>query len=326
MIYSRAEIVADLQRLRRGRGIEEPDIQSTVGRALSALAGLCDDAEPAQIRKAVAELLRTLIDDLPGDLARVCIGAYGLDSRLSTQFYGDRIDTLAKLVDRDPRTVHRQVRKGTIMIAEFAVGSRDRVEPAPFRVLSPWRTAELRVVVALDLQVPEVYEFRQIVAERDDLDLVDLEVTLPQAHGYPSSGAPSDLGLDVLYGGVVTDRVMKSSSRVGFDLRPPGPLRHGDRHDYAFRITMPPERPMAPYYVCTPRFPCDLFRLIVRFGPGRVPASVWRLDAVPSHEVDDPASQRVRVHADDSGEVVAEFTNLERHRSYGFAWAPVARA
>jgi len=114
-----------------------------------------------------------------------------------------------------------------------------------------------------------------------DLDLVDLEVTLPQAHGDPNSVAPGDLGLDVLYGGVVTVRVMKSSSRVGFDLRPPRPLRHDDRHDYAFRITMPPERPMAPYYVCTPRFPCDLFRLIVRFGPDRVPASVWRLDAVP---------------------------------------------
>jgi hypothetical protein len=83
---------------------------------------------------------------------------------------------------------------------------------------------------------------------------------------------------------------------------------------------------MAPHYVCTPRFPCEVFRLRVRFGPDRIPESIWRLQAVPSLEVDDPAANRQAVSADSSGEVAASFTGLEPHLSYGFVWHPATTA
>lgn len=321
MIYGAREIEADLKALRRGWGIEAPDIESRIGSALRAAAGIHDEREPAQIRKLTAALLNTHIEHLPDELAVACRAAFALDSGIRHRLLKDRVSVAAALIDRDARTVHRRIDDGIRRIAEGAARSLGPAPSADCRAGPPWRTAELHAMLVLDLPVPEVFEFRRIVAERDQLTQVDLEVTLTPSAGY-HSGAPTDLGLTVLYGGVLSDRAMKSTSRIGFTLDLPEPLDRGAEHEYALRVTVPATSPMAPHYVCTPRFPCDLFRLHVRFGPDRVPESVWRLDGAPPLEIDDLAADRQPLSVNGSGEVLAVFTALETHLSHGVAWCP----
>jgi hypothetical protein len=321
MIYGAREIEADLKALRRGWGIEAPGIESRIGAALRAAFGIHDEREPAQIRKLVAELLNTHIDRLPNELAVACRAAFALDSDIRQRLLKDRVSAAAALIDRDARTVHRRIDAGIRRIAEGAARSLDLARSPGCRAGPPWRTVELHAMVVLDLPVPEVFELRRIMAEGDHLSRVDLEVTLTPPAGY-RGGAPTALGLTVLYGGVLSDRVMKSTNRIGFTLHLPEPLDRGAEHEYALRVSVPAASPMAPHYVCTPRFPCDLFRLHVRFGPDRVPESVWRLDAAPPLEIDDPAADRKPLSVNGSGEVLAVFTALEPHLSHGVAWCP----
>lgn len=318
--YSVLETTTELKKLRKGRGIEAPDIEARVGPALRAAVGYDGRAEPALLRQLVAELLNTHIDGIAPDVGLACRAAFALHRDLRQRLLKDRIEVVARRIAVDPRTVQRRIDQGIELIAQ-QITADDPVAKQPVR--APWRTVDLRAILVLDLPVPEVIEIRRIVADRDGLDQVDLEVTLSPLPGHRLCDPPVGLGLDMLYGGVLTDRVMRSSNRIGFGLRLPRPIDRGMEHEYAFRVTMPQRRPMAPHYVCTPRYPCGHFRLRVRFGPDRVPASIWRLAEVRSNEVDDPAAHRSPLRADPAGEVTALFSGLAPNLSYGLAWEPM---
>ena len=321
MGFSVVDLVAELKGLRKGRGIDTADIGSRVGPALRWACGVRTGDGPVQTRRKVADRLRVLVESLPSDLCLATCAAFGLDGDARMRLYQERVEHIARKLDRDPRTVQRRIDDGITRIAELALEPGVPEPVAPGRAGPPWHTAELRASVVLDLPVPEVIETRRIIAERDRLAEVELAVTLTPPPGWHGTGSLDELGLDVLYGGVLTDQVMKSSNRIGFALRLPEPLSRHDQHEYAIRIKLPPERGIAPHYVCTPRYPCALFRLHVRFGPDRAPDSIWRLqDALPL-ELGDPELTTELLPANCCGEVHTVFTDLEPHLSYGVAWA-----
>lgn len=319
MIYNASDVEADLKALRKGWGIEAPDIESKIGEALRATAGAQDEHGSARVRKLVTDFLNARIERLPGELRLACRAAFALDPGIRQRLLKERILVVSERIERDARTVQRRMDAGIARIAEAAVRSPDPDHPVPDRTRPPWRTVELQAIVVLDQPVPEVFELRRIVAERDNLSRVDLALTLSPPPGY-RTGVPGDLGLHLLHGGLLRDRVMKSTNRIGFALDLPEPLRYGAEHEFALRVTMP-SAPMAPHYVCTPQYPCDLFRLHVRFGPDRLPASVWRLENAPPWEIDDPAADREALPVNGSGEASARFTALEPHLSYGITWS-----
>ncbi|MFE2755729.1 hypothetical protein ACFXGA_27385 [Actinosynnema sp. NPDC059335] len=308
-----AGLVAELKALRKGRGIESADLDARVGPALGRLVGVADDDGPAQVRRRLRDWLTAHARALPEDLKEAAHLAFGLghDARL----HRERVRSLALRIDRDDRTARRRIDDALLRIAQRALDP-DLRRPEPDL---PWRTAELSAAVVLDLPVPEVVERRRIVAERDGLDEIGLSVTVEPPD--PGRGPLDDVGLDVLYGGVLTSRARQSTNRIGFALRPPEPLRRDEEHEYAIRIRLSPERGIAPYYVCTPRYPCAVFRLHVRFGPGRAPGVIWRLRDTLPIELGDPESSRSRVAADACGEVHLTFTDLKPNLSYGITWA-----
>ncbi|ONI84896.1 hypothetical protein ALI22I_30990 [Saccharothrix sp. ALI-22-I] len=312
MEISVAELVAALKSLRKGRGIESADVDSRVAPPLRRLVGIEDGDGPAQVRRRLRDWLTAQSRGLPEDLKAAASLAFGLDG--DARLYQERVRSVALRIDRDDRTARRRIDDALLRIAQRALDPDVR-RPVPDL---PWRTAELSAVVVLDLPVPEVVERRRIVAEQDGLTEVELSVTLEPPD--PGRGPLGDVGLDVLYGGVLTNRARKSTNRIGFALRLPEPLRRNDEHEYSFRIKLSPERGIAPYYVCTPRFPCALFRLHVRFGPGRAPGAIWRLQDTLPIELNDPESSREPVTADASGEVHLSFADLKPNLSYGITW------
>lgn len=319
MHFSVAELVAELKLLRKGRGIETPDIESRVGPALRWAAGVATGDSPAQVRRKITNKLLALVQRLPHDLQLATGAAFGLEGGVRMRLYQERVESVARALDRDPRTVQRRINDGIIRIAELAT---DREDPRPAdRAGPPWRTVELRASVVLDLPAPEVIEIRRIVAKLDRLTEVEMSMTVTPPAGRRGGSALDELGLDVLYGGVLTGRVMKSSSRMSFALRLPEPIGRNDEHEFALRVKLPPGG-MAPHYVHTPRYPCALFRLHVRFGPCRAPDSIWRLQGTYPLEATDQASAREPVAADQSGELYLVFTDLEPNLSYGVVWDP----
>src|SRR5262249_27031301 len=177
--------------------------------------------------------------------------------------------------------------------------------------------AELRLILLLDQADREVIELRRIVAERDDLDGLDLAFTLPRHPAYPH---PQDLHIEVLYGGILVPRQAESSERRSFELRLPRPLAKGEPYEYGLRFPVPQGQPVRPHYTCISKLAHDQFDLRVRFAADRLPEQVWRLTGAFQRDVDDPVPSGDPVMPDTSGELHLSFRYLTPGLAYGIRW------
>ncbi|MCX2947382.1 hypothetical protein [Lentzea sp. NEAU-D7] len=310
------QLVNELKALRKGLGVETDDIGARVGRALQRVCGVEDGDTGERVRRKVRDQLNALIDQCHPEQQNLLRAALGLDSA-APRMYQERIKEIAETAFVDPRTVQRRIDSALVRLTQLALETRRLVD---VRKRPPWHTLDLRVVMSFDLRVPEVYETRRIVAGQDGVEEVEVGLTLTPPPDWTGSGSIEDLGVDLLYGGELSDGIMKARNRIGFVLRLPEPLARGDEHEYAFRVKVPVERGIAPHYVCTPRYQCDRFSLHVRFGAALRPQRVWRLTGVPPLELDDPVWTGDLVEPNRFGEVHTSFDDLEPQLSYGFGW------
>lgn len=313
MSLSAADVVGELKALRKGRAIFTTPLADRIGPALRSACGIVEDDGTVEVRRKLADRLRPLVESLPDDLKIALLAAFALEERARKPFYQERVHWAAITLDRDDRTVRRRIDEGIEQIAALLVAAAG---PAPRHAANRgWHTEELRVALALDQPVPEAFEFRRVVADADEIAVLDLALTLPSTGESEDSARESELGVDVFHGGVIASRVLESSDRVGLALRLPEPLRRGARHEVGLRFRA---NLRDPRYVCVPRHPCDLFDLHVRFGE-RVPKRIVRQEKVS------PAGDRSRTGAllapDDAGEVHVRFRNLAPGFAYGIRWA-----
>jgi hypothetical protein len=311
---SAADVVGELKALRKGRAIFTTPLADRIGPALRSACGIVEEDGTVEMRRKLSDRLRPLVESLPDDLKIALLAAFALDERARKPFYQERVHWAAITLDRDDRTVRRRIDEGIEQIAALAVAA---AVPAP--QLYPgrgWHTEELRVTLALDQPVPEAFEFRRVVADADEIAVLDLALTLPVTGESGDSGREPDLGVDVFHGGVLAGRVRESSDRIGLALRLPEPLRRGARHEIGlrFRANLREHR-----YVCVPRHPCDFFDLHVRFGE-RVPKRIVRQEKVSPAGVDDRSRTGTALAADDAGEVHVRFRNLAPGFAYGIRW------
>lgn len=315
-----AELVTELKSLRKGRGLDAPDIASRVGPALRAAFGLAQDDNSAELREKLTSGLKALVERLPDDLAQAVSMAYGLTDGSRTRLYGERVDLLAQQIGRDVRTASRRVDDGLKVTAEAAVARLGRTRHEPPAPSTPWRTTTLRTSVVLDRDVAEVYEMRRITALVSGLAEVVLEVSIPAPPSWDGVTPPDDPGIIVLYGGTLHARLSHSSSRIAFALALARPLELGDEHDFFVCIRFSGKRAMGPFYMCTPSFPCELFDLHVRFRNDRLPRSIWKVNGLRMSEVSDRAAPREPIETDAAGEVSVKFKELTPNLSFGIAW------
>ncbi len=317
MNVSAADLVGELKLLRRGRGISAPQLADRVGPALCVACCIPEDDENPEIRRRLTECLTGWALSLPADLRTAVLAAFAMHEEARNPFYQDRVRWLAKSLDRDDRTARRRIDEGIEQLAELALVSTCESDPdEPSYPSRSWHTEELRVTLALDQPVPEAFEFRRIVADADDITELDLALTLTQSAYRGELIGDDELRVDVFHGGLLAERVMESSDRVGLALRLPAPLQRKGRHEIALRFRADFTHP---HFVCVPRHPVDLFDLHVRF-PGPAPVEVVCLERVFQDDASDDTTQGAFLSPDASGEVHVQFRRLEPGFAYGVRW------
>ncbi|WP_410659429.1 hypothetical protein [Amycolatopsis sp. lyj-112] len=319
MNVSAVDLAGELKLLRRGRGISAPQLAERAGPALRAVCLIAEDDGNAEIRRKVTECVTRWTPALPDDLRTAVLAAFALHDEARDAFYQERVRWLARSLVRDDRTARRRIDEGIERLAEIAVASTS--ESGPDSHGSPstrWHTEELRVALALDQPVPEGFEFRRIVADADDIAELDLAMTLTKSANHGESFDDKDLRVEVFHGGMLAERVMESSDRVGLALRLPVPLHRQGRHEIALRFRADLKEP---HFVCVPRHPVDFFDLHVRF-PVPVPVEVVQLERVFQDDASDEATRGVLLTPDASGEVHVQFRGLAPGFAYGVRWKP----
>lgn len=316
------EFVKELKALRRGYGIGTVDLKAHTGSLLSTAAGAATTDPADQFRRKVQTLIEELIGQLPEGARPLLLMAFGLsgNGEPGQPRYLARVEQFAQRQRAAGRTIQRRIDLAIEQMAELVSQARPRERPSARQ--TPWRTAGLKVFLSFDLAVPEAFEIRQVVALRDGLAELDLGMTLTPPAGWTGEGSLEDLGVDLLHGGQLTGRTMRSSNRIAFRLRLPATLGLSQRHEYALRVKLPAERGIAPHYVCTPNYECDLFELSIRFRTDSPPVRVWRVPGVLPLELDDAKVNRTLITPNTFGEVHETFTGLEPHLSYGVGWEP----
>ncbi|MEU3599595.1 hypothetical protein ABZ714_12850 [Streptomyces sp. NPDC006798] len=320
MNISAADVLRELKSLRKGFGVKDTLAPVRIGAALRHVAGIDEGEDPLMQRGKVTRRLSELTGALPMDSARLSRIALGLEG-VENERFGTRLSRAAAVLDRDPRTARRYVDAALERLAETALTATgpDRMDGGD----PPWTTSSLRTLLLLDREVTEVIEERCVVSRVSALDEVSLSHSYPKGvlEALPGGATmPRDVMPQVIGGGTMEgSHQRESATRVSTPVRLPRLLRQGEGHRVTLRFFPSPE--MEPFYVCTPRHPCDAFVLTVQFGPDAVPAQVRVLaDELPL-EVADPTLRRPRIRPDASGSVRVAFTHLRQDRSYGLAWA-----
>lgn len=312
------ELSAELKALRKGLGIQAPNLPQHVGVLLRQVCGIEADDSPGTVRRKVDETVRSLITRLPESQRKAARLIFGFDTP-ADQRYTDRLAQLGTGADRNVRTMQRRADDVVRLIAETAYAAPGRLTHAGRK--DPWHTSALAVRLTFAETGAEVFETRRIISHVDGLEEIEHSVSLarPLQPGQPLPTLEG-LGIDVVAGGEVHSERMVSSTRVAFRLRPPRPLDTGDQHEFFFRIRVD-EFP-SPFYCCTPEYPCETFDLNVRFDRRHPPSRVWRIDGEFSKDAEDPMAPRKPLWPDNAGEVHTSFHDLEPARSYGLGWQP----
>jgi hypothetical protein len=310
-------LVKELKTLRKGRGLFVRQIGERVGPALREAGNVLDSDGPSEIRRKVSVHLSALASALPHDLRIAISAAFALHPEARLPFYQERVRWAAQQLGRDDRTARRRIDEAIERLAELALTSSMQAESAH---ATDWHIDKLRISLALDQPVPEAFEFRRVVADRDSISELDLAATLTAASAHDLATV-YERSLDVFFGGRLIHKRLTSTDRVRPVLELPTPLDRESRHDFALRYQVPGSQ-VQPHYVWVPNHRCDVFELHVRFDPERLPASVWRLTDAFQRDVDDPTPTSEILTPDAAGEVRITFRRLTPGLAYGLRWIP----
>jgi hypothetical protein len=315
MLDDHATLAEELGRLRKGRGVHAENIAERTGPALRRLCGIGPDDPPGTVRDRLATTLTNLADRLPADLRLSLLAALALHPEATHPRLGERLTWLSERLAKNARTARRRAEAACERLAELAAGL-PAAEPAPGE---GWYVRRFTALVRMDGQSPEVTESRTIVSTREGLDELDTEFSLPR---HPADRRPThDLGVTVLYGGRLVRRDRPSESHFRFTVELPLTLGIGETHDYAMRLRVPPGQPVRPHYLCVPHRRCDLFELRLRFEPGRVPRTLWRVADTPIRVIDDGQPSGELLLANSAGEIHEMFPEPRQGLAYGVQWS-----
>lgn len=309
MSNSAEDCEAELKRLRRNRGLCLARA-GQIGDALRAACGVTADDTPARTVQKVTEAISRRAQSLGHQQRLAALTALGLIGPES-RFLQERQERIAQDIERDTRTARRRIDEGCAELALLlAEGEEGSAAPT-----GSWHTERLRVLLALDQPKPEAFVLCQVVACTESLDELDIATTLT-ASNQLSIHNENNVSVDVFAGGTLLRTQPESNDQIGLSLRPPTPLRRGQKHEIALRIRA---AEMLPHFVCVPKNACAEFALTVRFGT-RTPRAVELLEKVLQNDVRDQTVTATPLEADAAGEVHAYFRNLQPDFAYGVRW------
>ncbi|HST83457.1 MAG TPA: hypothetical protein VLL08_17130 [Kineosporiaceae bacterium] len=313
-----AEIVRELQQLRRGQGLHATDVMARVGPRLTQICDL-DPRLPIGIRRQrLVESISAMVTALPADLRLAVQAAYALQPADQSRFLRERMEWLGQRLNRDPRTAVRRVESGLALLAErmlSGIGSEITRED----VYAPdgWYVDSLRATLLMNVDPVQLLETRRVTSTQESLEQIAVSWSIPA--DIPA--ALAGLRVEMLYGGELHKD--ESASTLTFwagHVRLPRPLRIGEQHEFQVRVTSLPRRMFRPYYVLSPFRRCDEFMLRAKFDRSDAPVQIWTLDGVPFQLLDENQPVGEVLEPDRVGEVVSHFRHLRQGLSYGLRW------
>lgn len=299
----------ELRRLRKGRGVLAPDVDTLAGNALRALCGIsAQDPAPVIRQKLTTELSR-LAETLQPDMRLAALVALAIHPDAQQTLLTDRVEWLATAIGRQTRTARRRADDAIELLAQ-AAENRPHDEG--------WYVEKFDARLRLDTSAPQVVERRTIVATRDGVDAIVPGLSLPRDR--EDSRVLHDVSASLLYGGELVQREQPSESFFRFTIALPAPLRSGQTHEYAMQLNVPPGQPMRPHYVFTPHRRTDRFSVLIKFDRANPPRAVWLVSHVPMRMVDDATPCGELLSVDANGEIRAEFKEMVQGFGYGVQW------
>ena len=305
-------LLDDLLALPRGRGVNSADIK--ISEAVREFCGIAPDDPPGIARRKLVDRLEELADRLPPDLGLAARVALAIEPEARQRFLTERIEWLAKRIDRDIRTARRRMNEALRLMADmdtnFVANGSAVPPPEQHHIAEHW------ALVRLDEPMRDTYERRVIVSNIDALREIDTVLTLPQTD---SSSLAPDLQMEVLYGATVVEAVRETDTRFRYRLRLASPLHAGESHEYMILYRIPPEHFVRPHYVFIPHLRCNAVTLRVRFPADRPPVDVRRVETGYLRDLDGEMSGEP-LALGDAGELHLAFTSLVTGMAYGARW------
>jgi hypothetical protein len=313
------DLYLELVELRRGRGLDSPDLVVRIGPLLRRACGIRTGCAETAAKSLLIQRLTEATQSLPDDLRLVAQSALAMPPAPRQRFLRDRTAWLAGQLERDTRTVARRTDEAFRLLAQsFSAATRDADVPAGAgHAPDGWYIDSLVANVVLDRDPPQVIETRTIVAVKPALDRIAVSFSAPRG---ADGGPDQPLSVNVLHGGELIEVSGERTSHVRGMLRLPHPLAPGEVHEYGIVFSAFPRRWLRPYYVLTPMCRCDHFRLRAKFDRTAPPTKLWRVDGVPPRLLDDFMPGSDLLDLDGVGEVCLEFRRLRQGHSYGIQW------
>jgi transcriptional regulator with XRE-family HTH domain len=312
------DIAAELKTLRKGRGLRGSRLDEKLGPTLRAVCLVGDADTPEDVRRKVTERLEDLAIGLPEDLRIAALAALGTHGDARHPLYRERVLWVAAQLRRDERTARRRIDEAIERLAERSAALHTNAD-AITRTPADWYTNELRVSLVLDQPAVEAFEQRRIVAQRDNLDQIDLGLA-GHAVRQQSGVTTHWVAVDVIYGGtLIGRRETPEDGKVLFSLALPRPLQLNEEHEFSLRFRVLDANSFRPHYVCVPRSRCDVFDLRIRFDKVDSPRRVRRLAEAFHRDVMDPLCGE-SVTVDPAGEIHLTFHQLRPGLAYGAGW------
>jgi hypothetical protein len=311
------ELLAELKRVRRGRGLAGAAENRTIGPRLGNLCKIDDGDSAERVLAKLTHRVSTLLSGLSEQDSIAVAAALGIGSEFGRDdVLGQRINSLSAKLHVDDRTARRRI---DVALARFADFATDSAKPISLddSARRGWHARSVRAVVLIGRGGVEVLELRTVVSETLELRRIYLGFSTPSPDGGATS-PQSRLEIDALYGGDIVERKIETSARTGFALEFPRPLKIGEAYEYGVRFRLPSGAEFLPYYVLVPWVVCEEFDLRVKFET--IPAKVELLSGVLQADTHDSVLDAPAIEIDTLGEVRAKFKQLQPGMAYGVRW------
>ena len=313
------EIAGELAVLRRGRGLFAPDVRRRVGPRLYAVAG-GGGVEPAAdtdvaLRDALLSALSDVARAMPGDLRFAALTALAARPDLGEEMLTNRLDRVARFIDRDRRTARRRVDDALVMLAENLAARLKTEQPANPDAPPGWFVDSLDSTLTFD-PTPHLLEHREIVATVDGLRQIVVNLSMSSATDH----SVDRLRLIPEEGCVLARPEHASGHYWRYVLALPKPLRAGQSHRYAVSFVATSREAMMPFYTMAPMRRCRSFSAEVRFTGASDVEELWRVDGVPYSAILGGRPTTARLRLDEGNSVRVAFSGLQQGLAYGVQW------
>jgi hypothetical protein len=297
----RDDLIRELARLRKGRGLSRPGLQTDLGPHLRDLLGVTSISLEEDTRSRLRSVLAEEASGLPIDLRDLASAAFGLTVDAATM--SERIASVRSARRVDERTNRRHLVHADGLLADRLAlrFTRQRVST------SGWTWATCAHEVDISGSRPTFRSTRVLIPTLDGLDRFDELLTLRDegAVEIRTGRGCSLLG---------RERLSATTWRINYAI--PRALSAGEPHEVEMTYSYADRDSIQPFCVFVPLRPVDSYEVNLWLGDPPV-AEAWILDGVVVGSLFDPPIPEDLVR---QPRIVARFDQLVPGQLYGLGW------